>query len=275
MSLDSLDKEKLLLELKRLELELQDTLVDSNLTYILFTFLSKNNFAKVKKVLSEIDKGYNWFLLPIVKNEYELTFALLELLSTLNKYKDIDFLTTLYNKRFFEETLIRELEESKKFNVPLGIVVFDVDDFKKINDTYGHRAGDIVLKEIGKIFKNKLRSNDFACRIGGEEFGLILRGANMSYVHKVSTRILNTVGAHKFVLDNGKILKVTISGGGVVYAGRGEVDKNTLFEIADKNLYKAKRDGKNRCYISFYYEEKAMQETLISESERNILFNKR
>ncbi|SDN29420.1 GGDEF domain-containing protein [Desulfonauticus submarinus] len=266
-----LNKQDLLNELKKLELLVKKDKLDKNLAYILFTFFHSNYVDKIKKVICEVDKDNKWFLLPIKKDKFSLSLHLFELFSYLNKYKNMDFLTSLYNKRFFEETFVREIQDARKFKIPLSLLIFDIDNFKSVNDTYGHQVGDIVLKGVAQIIKNQIRGNDFACRIGGEEFAVIFRGTSIRHIYGIAERILKEVEKFRFKVEKFDI-KITISAGGVVYSGYGKVESSKLFEIADANLYKAKRNGKNRFYISFYSEEEKDSATLVNEAEKNILF---
>lgn len=150
----------------------------------------------------------------------------------------IDELTQLPNYR----TLIRFLESEilmvNRTNKPLSIAIFDIDDFKKVNDTKGHLVGNDVLIEIGKIITKSIRDTDLAGRYGGEEFMVIFSNANIMTASKVAERIRLSIEDHIF----GDDLKLTISGGLREYLGE-DIDK--FINSADKNLLEAKRRGKN------------------------------
>lgn len=150
----------------------------------------------------------------------------------------IDELTQLPNYR----TLIRFLESEilmvNRTNKPLSIAIFDIDDFKTVNDTKGHLVGNDVLIEIGKIITKSIRDTDLAGRYGGEEFMVIFSNANIMTASKVAERIRLSIEDHIF----GDDLKLTISGGLREYLGE-DIDK--FINSADKNLLEAKRRGKN------------------------------
>lgn len=156
----------------------------------------------------------------------------------------VDGLTNIYNKRAFIDKIDETFKRAKLMEVPLCLVVFDLDKFKSVNDTYGHRAGDFVLSEISSLIKKQLRPGDFFARYGGEEFTLLLGGTDIKTAIEVADRIRDLVDKHQFVFE-GTELPVTISMG----VSTIEEDIQTweeLFEIGDKALYKSKEDGRNR-----------------------------
>lgn len=162
-----------------------------------------------------------------------------------------DGLTGLYVIRYFRELLNQICYESRKMKTPLCIVLFDVDHFKKVNDTYGHAAGDLVLKEIAKIVKISIRNlrphrqRDIAARYGGEEFIICLRECPIeSAVFKVAERLRTTVQAHSFIYEGTRI-PVTISLG-VAKLRDGENVPDKMILRADAALYRAKENGRNQ-----------------------------
>lgn len=143
---------------------------------------------------------------------------------------------------------IDSFRRSDLLGIPFSLITFDIDHFKKVNDTYGHPAGDFVLVEIARIIREKLiRGNDFFARSGGEEFCLILLGSEVNQAHEIGERIRHTIEDHKFVFE-GKLIPVTISVG---VATRNEKDKSwdNVFERADKALYHSKRNGRNQVHV--------------------------
>jgi diguanylate cyclase (GGDEF)-like protein len=137
------------------------------------------------------------------------------------------------------------IRRSETLTEPLCMIVFDIDFFKKVNDTYGHAAGDHVLREIGRIILTKLvRSNDFFVRYGGEEFVILLSGSSLRTAHEVAERIRQTVQGHSFEFEN-KIIPVTVSLG---VTEKLQTDKawEHMFERADKALYVSKQTGRNK-----------------------------
>lgn len=162
-----------------------------------------------------------------------------------------DELTGLINKRNFNERLSAEVERVKRHSGCLSLAIFDIDFFKKFNDTWGHLAGDYVLKELGKVIKSSIRKSDIAARYGGEEFALILPETDIDNGYELLERLRVTVQNSDFEFQ-GKKLKVSISGG-IIDVGRiknKNVDINALIresiEKADNLLYKAKKQGRNR-----------------------------
>lgn len=157
----------------------------------------------------------------------------------LAEMSSIDGLTKLRNHRTLMEQLKVEIAIVKMNGGPLSIVFFDVDDFKKINDTKGHVVGDQVLIEIASLIKKNIRETDMAGRYGGEEFLIILPNTNLETAVNAAERIRQAIFSFSFVDD----LKITISGGVSEYHGEGLTE---LIHSADKKLYTAKKNGKNQ-----------------------------
>jgi diguanylate cyclase (GGDEF)-like protein len=151
-----------------------------------------------------------------------------------------DGLTGLYNHRYIIDRLLQEVAGSKRYSNDLSIIMFDIDHFKRINDTYGHQAGDGVLSKISSLIKSKLREADIAGRFGGEEFLIILPNTNLKSSCNAAEKIRKCIQGLKWDIDE---LRVTISGG--VGFLKGE-DASKLITKADKSLYKAKENGRNR-----------------------------
>ncbi|MBV5323311.1 GGDEF domain-containing protein, partial [bacterium] len=155
-----------------------------------------------------------------------------------------DNLTNLFNQRYLEETLERELRRAARKQVPLGIIMLDIDYFKNVNDTQGHAAGDALLKELGKLLKEQTRYADIACRYGGDEFVLILPEASLDATRGRAEDLRDKVG-RLHVEYRDKILEpITISLGVAVFPDHGATGKEVL-ESADIALYRAKREGRN------------------------------
>ncbi|MBE7704513.1 MAG: GGDEF domain-containing protein [Cyanobacteria bacterium SIG29] len=169
------------------------------------------------------------------------------------KYATMDALTGLNNRRQFEIRLKQEVSNSKRNNTPLCCMMLDVDYFKKVNDTYGHTAGDCVLKAVSNIIKNEIREYDIACRYGGEEFFIILPQTNIKEASLVAQRLRKVIEEAKMdILDAGieniPYLKVTISVG--VCAFENSMNANDIAIKVDKALYDAKETGRNRVIIA-------------------------
>jgi diguanylate cyclase (GGDEF)-like protein len=137
------------------------------------------------------------------------------------------------------ERLEEELRRSRRYNKPFSIALFDLDDFKKISDTYGHQIGDEVLKIISRLILKNIREVDMAFRYGGEEFLLLFPSTDLSSATKVCERIKHELAS----IDYGVNCKITLSDGIVKWTGESITE---LVKNADSLLYKAKNDGKNR-----------------------------
>jgi len=152
-----------------------------------------------------------------------------------------DFLTKLYNRRKFDSLLHYEIEQVKRYGRgKLSMIILDIDNFKTINDTYGHDTGDEILKEIGLILKNLSRTSDVVSRWGGEEFALNLSHTAIEDALFVAEKLRATIDGHIFTND----LKITCSFGISQY--RTTDDAHSLFRRADEALYESKKTGKNK-----------------------------
>ncbi|MEE2961057.1 MAG: GGDEF domain-containing protein [Myxococcota bacterium] len=172
-----------------------------------------------------------------------------EFLDDMYDLTTLDPLTQVFNKRYFLATLDDELQRSRRYGRSLAVVMFDLDHFKKVNDTYGHQAGDSVLKVLAKIVSEGVRSCDIFCRYGGEEFGIILPETSIEEALQVCEKIRGLVEVNVFKHGE-KIIPVTISLG---LAGTQTEEpcpeRAELIALADGKLYEAKHRGRNRvCY---------------------------
>jgi diguanylate cyclase len=158
-----------------------------------------------------------------------------------------DALTGLFNRRHFESNFEREFERAKRYGSKLTIAVIDIDFFKKINDAYGHTAGDFVLKETGFLALNSIRTTDMLFRYGGEEFAAILTETAASDAVIPLERLRNAVEHHRFVFK-GEEIKVTLSIG--LSSDTTVASAQDMFELADKALYAAKNNGRNRVELN-------------------------
>ncbi len=160
-----------------------------------------------------------------------------------------DCLTQLANRRSFLLRAEQELSLCKRTNDPVTIIMSDVDHFKKKNDTYGHPAGDHILKEIANILRENVRQEDIAARYGGEEFIILLRGAVPELACSWAERLRNTVEFHRFFYDD-FLIPTTVSMGVCSRQGRNIEDLQCLIKLADDALYEAKKNGRNRIEIA-------------------------
>ena len=158
----------------------------------------------------------------------------------------LDALTGAYNRKHFEERLASEVAYAKRHATPLSLLLFDLDHFKRVNDTFGHLGGDHVLRTIGGLVKRTLRVEDVFARYGGEEFAVIARGIDVAKAYLFAERIRITVETAKIVF-NGLLVPVTISLGVASLACCGEgATTEALIGKADERLYVAKGTGRNR-----------------------------
>ena len=157
-----------------------------------------------------------------------------------------DGLTGLYNHAYFKTRLGEEVVRAARFDRPLSIILIDLDHFKSCNDTYGHTAGDDVLRGLADLMKTNLRAVDIPARYGGEEFVILLPETGLGLAKEVAERLRWIVERHRFMLDHPKgPLAVTLSGG-VAAFDRARSTPDLLLDAADTALYKAKADGRNR-----------------------------
>ncbi len=174
-----------------------------------------------------------------------LAVANLRLRETLRHQSIRDPLTTLFNRRYLEEALGRELRRATRRWRPLAIIFFDVDHFKRFNDTFGHEAGDTLLRELGAWLQGRTRVEDVACRWGGEEFAVVLTESDLDAAHVVAEKLREEVQQLE-VRHRGQTLgRITLSLGVAVYPRHGTTMEER-FRGADAALYRAKAEGRNR-----------------------------
>lgn len=156
----------------------------------------------------------------------------------------IDSLTKIPNRLAYEKRVEEELHRWRRFHQPTCIAVWDVDNFKRINDTFGHRAGDRVLQAVAECFAGQIRSTDFVARYGGEEFVMILPGTPISDATQFSDRMRAAIASIGFHF-RGSPVSITISSGVTAFLPEDSADN--AFDRADKAMYRAKEAGRNRC----------------------------
>ena len=155
-----------------------------------------------------------------------------------------DGLTQIYNKRYFHETLEREISRSRRYGRELSLVLFDIDNFKQKNDTFGHLAGDAILKELAVAVRWKLRREDIFARVGGEEFAILTPEVGLKGAREVAEKVRVVVESTTFRFEK-NVIPTTVSLGFAVWLG-GDDGAEALFQRADTALYAAKEGGRNR-----------------------------
>jgi diguanylate cyclase (GGDEF)-like protein len=167
----------------------------------------------------------------------------------LKKEAVTDGLTGLYVYRYFELQLKRELENARRLKKDLALVIYDIDHFKKINDTYGHEFGNVVLKAIAKSLKDHSRRSNVIARYGGEEFCIIITGMDRDHAVKYSERLRDLIGSLEFRTDKGAKIKVTMSAGIAMASDITSGEPSDLVKSADSALYNSKNTGRNRITV--------------------------
>ncbi|MBI5180432.1 MAG: diguanylate cyclase, partial [Nitrospirae bacterium] len=169
----------------------------------------------------------------------------------LEKIAITDELTGMFNRRYFFSRFVAEFERCKRFNQSLACVMIDIDHFKKINDTYGHQVGDIVLKKVGQIVSESQRVYDIFARIGGEEFVGSLSNVEQKGAVEFAERLRKRIESYNFLEEVSETLKATISIGIGIYPHNNIAVENIddIIKIADDALYKAKNSGRNMTVV--------------------------
>lgn len=161
------------------------------------------------------------------------------------KLATVDGLTELYNHRYFQDTLKNQIETAKRYNQTFSMIIIDIDFFKKFNDTYGHQAGDAVLRQVAQTLKKNSRTTDFVCRYGGEEMSIILPNTTNEEAINHANRLCKAIAERRFQLNATETGNVTISLGVATFPENAQTAQE-LIEYADKCLYYAKEHGRNQ-----------------------------
>jgi diguanylate cyclase (GGDEF)-like protein len=185
--------------------------------------------------------------LKVLGNQAVSALENVKLYAEIERMAVTDGLTGLHNHRHFQEKLTEEFGRLGRFSAPLSLLLVDIDFFKKVNDTCGHPAGDEILRRVAGMLKETVRSVDIAARYGGEEFAAILPGTDYEGARKIAERLRASVMEKTFPFE-GRDLKVTVSIGAATCPSDAAT-KEDLIEKADRALYHAKRNGRNRCVL--------------------------
>ena len=220
----------------------------ATLSTILFTIA----YLFISYYVMEIYNLWIPIVLPVIA--IVLAFTLSMLAKYIMKSRDfeyqyklatIDGLTELYNHRYFQETLKQQIDIARRYNQSVSLIICDIDFFKKFNDTYGHQAGDAVLRQVAQTLKKNSRTTDFVCRYGGEEMSIILPNTGADEALMLANRICTAVSEKPFHLTPVDSAEVTISLGVSTFPDNAQTPQD-LIEWADKGLYYAKEHGRNQ-----------------------------
>jgi len=162
--------------------------------------------------------------------------------------EDIDPMTGLYNRRYMEDTVRREMSRATRTRGFVGVILLDIDHFKRLNDLYGHQTGDLVLRQLASLIKDQIRSADVPCRYGGEEFLWILPGASLSVTAKRADQIRMALKNIRIHNNNQEVGPISISAGVSAFPDHGATP-DELFRKADLALYQAKNEGRDRVVV--------------------------
>ena len=187
----------------------------------------------------------------------------------LEKLSQIDTLTRFFNFRYLMLSLKREMERTRRTGFPTGLIMIDLDRFKKINDTHGHDAGNKALIWIAEIWLKNIRCIDIPCRYGGDEFVIILPGTDLPQVILTAKRLRLVLEKSQIKLNN-KTIELTASFGANTYRGESDLSVDAFIERTDEFLLKAKSKGRN--HVCYDESEKVMKPTEITVEEREKLF---
>ena len=194
--------------------------------------LRDGDFIKIGRTIFKFLSGNN------IENSYH---------EEIYRLTTIDGLTQIYNKRYFLETLEREISRAHRYRRELSLIMFDIDHFKKINDTYGHLAGDYVLKQLAGVIKSRIRREDIMARYGGEEFAIILPEIDQFNAGQFAEKIRKLVEKTLFKFEDTRI-PVTISVG-VCSLAQENPNAADFIKVADDKLYQAKNNGRNQVVV--------------------------
>ncbi len=184
-------------------------------------------------------------LATMVTEQVALALANLNLRDMLQIQSVRDPLTNLFNRRYLQETLDRELSRSRRYNISLGVIMADIDHFKRFNDTMGHDAGDIALQELGVLLQTKTRKEDIVCRYGGDEISIVLPGASLEETLERAEQLREAVSRLSVRHQGITLGRITMSFGVAAYPAHGNSSRD-LLQSADTALYRAKRAGRDR-----------------------------
>lgn len=192
------------------------------------------------------DESLNLF--TILANQAAISIRNIQLHEATATMAVTDSVSGLFTHGYFQDSLEKEFQRCKYANLPLSLIIMDVDHFKLVNDTYGHPQGDAILRQVGGVIRSVTRGTDVVCRYGGDEFTITLTETNRIGAVLVAERIRKGVEEYEFV-SGGKVLHISVSGG-VASFPEDISTRKELIEKADQALYEAKKQGRNRICFS-------------------------
>ena len=225
----------------------------------------------VKKILRKVNN--------LLNKKNEMSFECKELLpllkelwsicKQLDQQATVDFLTSLYNRRFFEHQLELAIERAKRYKIPFSLIILDIDHFKNINDRFGHLVGDQVLQEVAKLIRQNIRKVDIPARYGGEEFAVIIPGTGIEGAISAAKRLRESIERHRF--DTSKqSLRITVSIGVGTYSPFSTLNAEEFFAKVDQLLYTAKERGRN-CIVHELVSPRSLPEGLSTEEKEALV----
>ncbi|WP_319759428.1 GGDEF domain-containing protein [Maridesulfovibrio sp.] len=216
----------------------------------------------------------DWLTIPLDSNTTPHLFHVQTVLQELSYKTDHDPLTGLSNRRVFERTLDQEIERTRRNKTPVSLAILDLDNFKQINDKWGHLKGDEVLIDFADLLARNSRRYDLVARIGGEEFAIIFAGVGLVKSQQLLERLLGKVRDLNFKVPGSKDkFSVTCSAGVSCFKGMVDIEMHQLIDKADKALYEAKESGKDQVKTADIIDfESVTKETLVHADEKKFLF---
>ncbi len=189
-------------------------------------------------------------LMAILTDQLGLMIDKINLLEDTHQLAITDSSTGLFNQRFFYKELKKRFLQAVDHGLPISVIILDIDDFKVLNDQYGHLFGDKVLSEIALLLNKNIRDNDILARYGGEEFAFILPATNQKVAYQIADRMRRLIEGHSFINSKQEVVKTTVSGGVASYPDFDVQEPIELVERADRALYRSKNEGKNKVYYA-------------------------
>jgi diguanylate cyclase (GGDEF)-like protein len=210
--------------------------------------------------LSQVGEAFDRMIQALQHRDAELKRALQDL----QEQAVTDPLTGLVNRRYLREYLPRELTRATRSGAPVALIMMDLDYFKRVNDTFGHEAGDLVLREIGALLRNTLRASDIACRFGGEEFVIVLPDSSLDGARKRAESLRAAIKQVNLMHRGQPLGTLTASFGVALFPDHAE-DPESLLRAADAALYGAKASGRDRVVVS---DSAAVRATEVPQTKR-------